>query len=193
MLAGFAPPYTPSGRSALIPPPPWHYAGTVLSVAYEADDTAAAAALLPADFGRPTGRCVVHVCDWQATTDGSDLLDPIQAQYREVIHLLEAERAEGTAFFCPFIYVDQDLSLVRGWLLGSPTLLGERPSAGTPRFVRARVSAFEVGPLTPARAELRLFDSPRDEVALLAPRGSGVASIGEVALTVEGAIAEGGA
>jgi hypothetical protein len=238
----------------------------VLSVAYEAADRAATAALLPAGFGRATGLCVVHACDWQATTDGSELLDPVHAQYRAMIFLLEAERPERTAFFCPFIYVDQDLSLVRGWLqgwpkklgsvwmtrsygpavagpaaapraagtrigatlavkdrrlaevaatleggpgdggsrlgllaapawglLGAPTLLGERPSAGTPRPVRARVSAFEVGPLAPARAELRLFDSPRDEVALLAPRGPGIASLGEVALTVEGAIAEGAA
>ncbi len=72
-------------------------------------------------------------------------------------------------------------------LLGAPTLLGERPSAGTLRPVRARVSAFEIGPQTAGQAELRLFDSPRDEVALLTPRGSGEASLGEVSLTVEGA------
>uniref|UniRef100_UPI0022EA9086 acetoacetate decarboxylase family protein n=1 Tax=Falsiroseomonas oryzae TaxID=2766473 RepID=UPI0022EA9086 len=124
MLAGFAPPYTPSGRSTLLPPPPWHYAGTVLSVAYGAADPAAAASLLPAGFGRATGRCVVHACEWQATTDGTELLDPVQAQYREMIFLVEAERAEGLAVFCPFIYVDQDVALVRGWLQGWPKKFG---------------------------------------------------------------------
>lgn len=257
MLAGFVPPYTPSGRSALMPAPPWHYSGTVLSVAYDAADPAACASLLPPGFGTATGRCVVHACEWQATTDGSELLDPAYAQYREMIFLIGVERPEGPAFFCPFIYVDQDIAMARGWLqgwpkkfgsvwmtrsyavtgvasapraagtrlgatlaakdrrlaelvvtlagapgggarlgllaapswglLGAPTLLGERPSAGALRPVRARVSALQIGPLASGQAEVRLFDSPRDEVALLKPRAAGEASLGEVALTVEGA------
>ena len=251
MLAGFVPPYTPSGRSALMPAPPWHYAGTVLSVAYDAADPAACASRLPPGFGTVTGRCVVHACEWQATTDGTELLDPAYAQYREMIFLIGVERPEGPAFFCPFIYVDQDIAMARGWLQGWPKkfgsvwmtrshavpgaasaprkagtrlgatlaakdrrlaeivvtlagapgegarlgllaapawgLLGEQPSAGTLRPVRARVSALEIGPQAAGQAALRLFDSPRDEVALLAPRGPGEASLGEVSLTVEGA------
>lgn len=260
MLAGFVPPYTPSGRSALMPAPPWHYAGTVLSVAYEAADPAACAALLPPGFGTVTGRCVVHACDWQATTDGSELLDPMYAQYREMIFLVGVDRADGPAFFCPFIYVDQDVAMMRGWLqgwpkklgsvwmtrthdlpgpaaaprasgtrlgatlaakdrrlaeldvaltggpgygarlgllaapawglLGAPTLLGDAPAAGPLRPVRARVSGVHVGRLAAGTATLRLFESPRDEVALLAPRGPGVASLGEMCLTVEGAAEE---
>jgi hypothetical protein len=37
MLSGFTPPYTPSGCSSLVPAPPWHYAGQVMSLAFQVD------------------------------------------------------------------------------------------------------------------------------------------------------------
>ncbi|MGE5475481.1 MAG: acetoacetate decarboxylase family protein [Bacteroidales bacterium] len=123
MLNGLTPPYTPSGRSALVAPPPWHYAGQILSLAF-AVDKAAAQALLPDGFGSATGRAYGHFCDWQATTDGWELEDPAYAQYREFFVLVEAERAGGSGLYCPFIYVDQDISLARGWLQGWPKKLG---------------------------------------------------------------------
>ena len=123
MLCGFTAPYTPSGRSALVPPPPWHYAGQVLSLAFQVDPRCAGS-LLPEGFGQPTGHAAAHFCDWQATTDGSELLDPVYSQYKEFFVLIEAERGGGRVLYCPFIYVDQDLSLVRGWLQGWPKKIG---------------------------------------------------------------------
>jgi hypothetical protein len=124
MLRGFTPPFTPGGTASLVPPPPWHYAGWLLSVGFECD-RACAAPFVPAEVGAATGRGTVHFADWQATTDGSELLDPIQAQYRETIVLLDVERPDGTAAnFCPLIYVDQDVSLLRGLLQGWPKKAG---------------------------------------------------------------------
>lgn len=123
MLNGFTPPFTPSGNSSLLPPPPWHYAGNILSLAFEADRHAAQS-LLPDGFGAATGRAYGHFCDWQATTDGSELQDPAYAQYKEFFVLIEAERNQAPALYCPFIYVDQDISLVRGLLQGWPKKLG---------------------------------------------------------------------
>jgi hypothetical protein len=119
MLAGFTPPYSPTGASSLVPPPPWHYCGQVLSLAF-AVDRHAGQSFLPDGFGAATGRAYGHFCEWQSTTDGSELLDPVYAQYKEFFVLVEAERADGPALFCPFIYVDQDISLMRGWLQGWP-------------------------------------------------------------------------
>lgn len=124
MLTGFTPPYTPTGRSSLVQPPPWHYAGTVLSLTYPLS-TAAAGRALPDGFGVPTGRAIAHICDWQSTTDGSELLDPVYAQYKEFILLVEARRGDAVVNFCPLIYVDQDISLIRGWLQGWPKKLGQ--------------------------------------------------------------------
>ena len=36
-MAGFLPPYTPDGGSALVPEMPWHYSGTLLTVEYRTD------------------------------------------------------------------------------------------------------------------------------------------------------------
>jgi hypothetical protein len=123
MLAGFTPPYTPSGRSSLVPAPPWHYAGQVMSLAFQLD-RAAGQSFLPDGFGAATGSAACHFCEWQSTTDGSELLDPIYAQYKEFFVLIEADRGGARAFYCPFIYVDQDLSMVRGWLQGLPKKVG---------------------------------------------------------------------
>ncbi len=123
MLSGFTPPYTPSGCSSLVPAPPWHYAGQVMSLAFQVDREAGQS-FLPDGFGAATGSAACHFCEWQSTTDGSELLDPIYAQYKEFFVLIEADRGGARAFYCPFIYVDQDLSMVRGWLQGWPKKVG---------------------------------------------------------------------
>jgi len=123
MLRGFAPPYTPSGRSSLFPAPPWHYAGQVMSLAFQIDREAGQS-FLPDGFGAAMGSAACHFCEWQCTTDGSELLDPIYAQYKEFFVVIEADRGDSRAFYCPFIYVDQDLSMVRGWLQGWPKKIG---------------------------------------------------------------------
>lgn len=119
MLKGFSPPYTPTGKSSLMPAPPWHYAGQIMS--FDCDiDAQIAAQYLPDDFGTATGKSYGHFCDWQATSDGSELLDPIYAQYKEFFYLIEAEKNGEKRLFCPFIYVDQDIALARGHLQGFP-------------------------------------------------------------------------
>ncbi|HYG91910.1 MAG TPA: acetoacetate decarboxylase family protein [Azospirillum sp.] len=123
MLTGFTAPLSPQGRSSLAPAPPWHYAGWLFSIDYEVD-TATAAGFLPEGFGKATGRATVHFADWQATSDGSELLDPVYSQYRECFVLVEAERDGAPVNFCPFIYVDQDVSMIRGWLQGLPKKFG---------------------------------------------------------------------
>jgi hypothetical protein len=121
----FTPPFTRTGRSALVPPPPWHYAGWLLNVGFEFDP-ATAQGLVPAAAGRPVGQGCVHFADWQACTEGGEeLLDPVLAQYRETIVVLELQRPDGSrCVYCPAIWVDQDISLLRGLLQGWPKKLG---------------------------------------------------------------------
>lgn len=123
-FTSFTAPFTASGRSALVPAPPWHYAGWLMNVAIRCD-TANSAALVPPAVGRLTGNGCIHFADWQATTDGRELIDPVYAQYRETIVIVEIERPDGQIYnFCPFIWVDQDISLLRGLLQGWPKKLG---------------------------------------------------------------------
>ena len=121
---GFTAPFTSTGHAALVPPPPWYYAGWLLNVefAYHAD---AATQLVPSAAGKPTGNGCVHFADWQATTDGHEMLDPVLSQYRETIIVLELERPDGSrCMYCPAIWVDQDISLMRGLLQGWPKKMG---------------------------------------------------------------------
>jgi hypothetical protein len=123
-FASFTAPFTASGRSAIVPSPPWHYAGWLLNVAIQFD-TSNSAALVPPALGRLNGNGCIHFADWQSTTDGNELLDPVYAQYRETIVIVEIEHPDGKLFnFCPFIWVDQDIALMRGLLQGWPKKLG---------------------------------------------------------------------
>jgi acetoacetate decarboxylase len=124
MLHGFTHPRTPGGTSSLVATPPWHFAGDILAVTFEAD-AAAAASLLPEGLELASAQCAVYFIDWQFATDaGDEYLDPSRSQYRETLFLLSA-RFEGTPVsFCPFIWVDQDISLMRGLIQGWPKQLG---------------------------------------------------------------------
>ncbi|QCP54724.1 acetoacetate decarboxylase [Trinickia violacea] len=255
MLKGFSPPYTPNGQSSLLSPPPWHYAGQVLSLAYDVD-IQVAQSYVPENLGTATGRACGHVCEWQSTTDGWELADPVYAQYKEFFLLVEVETKSGERLnFCPLIWVDQDIAMARGLLQGWPKKLGQvwmtrsyalehraaaspragtvigasvaskdrrlvevkatlgdkegrplgllahpvvnlaglpsvvgKPDRGSQRLLRAAVGDVVLGPMTSGTAELRYFDSPHDEIAPLAPRGAVEASLGMVAITINGAV-----
>lgn len=120
----FTAPFTATGRAALVSAPPWHYAGWLLNVAFRFDP-GSAVVLVPPAAGRAVGTGCIHFADWQACTDGHELLDPVLAQYRETIVVLEIERSDGSrCMYCPAIWVDQDIALVRGLLQGWPKKMG---------------------------------------------------------------------
>ena len=54
-VTGFFYPRTATGRSSLLPPPPWHYSGDLLTVEYRTDP-ARVAELLPAPLAPGPGR-----------------------------------------------------------------------------------------------------------------------------------------
>ncbi|NVO00294.1 MAG: acetoacetate decarboxylase family protein [Geobacteraceae bacterium] len=124
LFESFTAPFTKSGRSAIVPSPPWHYAGWLMNIAISCDTSNSAAVVHP-ELGNLTGKGCIHFADWQATTDGHELVDPVYAQYRETIVIVEIERPDGKLYnYCPFIWVDQDISLIRGQLQGWPKKFG---------------------------------------------------------------------
>jgi acetoacetate decarboxylase len=126
MLKGFSVPLTPQGKSALAAPPPWHYSSDCLAIEYWADP-AAIAALLPPGVTpdeKSAGRAFFWFLDWQFTGSNDELTDPARYQYREAFVLLEA-LFEGTPInYCPYIFVDNDAAIARGWAQGFPKKLG---------------------------------------------------------------------
>jgi acetoacetate decarboxylase len=125
MLHGYTTPRTPRGLSSLAPTPPWHYTSTSLAIEYTADP-ATVARFVPSQL-EPSGdgSCAVYFAEWQfATDEGEEYLDPVRSQYKETIFLIAAKYHGEPVAFCPFIFVDQDVSLMRGLIQGWPKQFG---------------------------------------------------------------------
>jgi len=127
MLQGFSVPLSPEGRASLTPVPPWFYVGNMLVIEFWADPDAVAAVLSPGltPDGDDPGRCTAFFVDWQyASSAGDEPLDPVRSQYHEFILLADARHRGRPVSTCPYIYVDSDASMARGWIQGWPKKLG---------------------------------------------------------------------
>src|SRR5437660_6356811 len=126
-LKGFNYPLTPKGKSTLNPPPPWHYSSDFLNVEFWAQP-AAVASLLPNGLEPdPTtnGHCNALFYDWQFSGTNDEYLDPARYHYREFFLLVDALYEGKPVSYCPYIFVDNDAALARGWTQGYPKRLGQ--------------------------------------------------------------------
>ncbi len=127
MLHGYSLPLSPHGGASLVPRPPWHYVGDFLVLEYWADPAAVAAVLPPGLEPRADdpGRAAALFVDWQSASEGgAELLDPARSQYREFFIVVNAMLDGEPVTSCPYIWVDRDFALVRGWIQGFPKKLG---------------------------------------------------------------------
>ena len=126
-MTGYSLPLSPDGRANLVPPPPWHYVGDFLVIDYWCDPAAAAAVLPPGiePFAEDPGRAAVIFADWQScTTAQGELVDPSRSQYKEAFIVVTGVLDGEVVTTCPYIWVDRDFALVRGWVQGFPKKLG---------------------------------------------------------------------
>ncbi|RFU48568.1 acetoacetate decarboxylase family protein [Paraburkholderia sp. DHOC27] len=126
MLKGYVVPRTPLGQASLNPPPPWHYSGDVIGVEFWASPEATAATLPEGLTPDPqaNGHAVALFIDWQFNGEHDEYLDPARYQYREFLLLVDARHGETPVAWCPYIFVDNDAALARGWIQGFPKRLG---------------------------------------------------------------------
>jgi acetoacetate decarboxylase len=125
MLKAFSIPITPQGKSALATLPPWHYSSDCLCIEYWADQNAIAALLPPGVTvdEKSGGRAFFWFLDWQFTGSNDELTDPARYQYREAFVLVEAVFEGLPVNYCPYIFVDNDAAIARGWAQGFPKKL----------------------------------------------------------------------
>ncbi|MFL9909202.1 acetoacetate decarboxylase family protein [Paraburkholderia sp. RL17-337-BIB-A] len=125
MLKAFSVPITPQGKSALATLPPWHYSSDCLAIEYWADQKAIAALLPPGVTvdEKSGGRAFFWFLDWQFTGSNDELTDPARYQYREAFVLVEAVFEGMPVNYCPYIFVDNDAAIARGWAQGFPKKL----------------------------------------------------------------------
>ena len=116
-----------------------------------------------------------------ASESGEEYLDPIRSQYRETIILISAGLDGSPCAYCPFIWVDQDVAMLRGLVQGWPTEIGsiwddamnyDLPSKATPvagpggRFgATLAVKDRRLVEGQPSRCEKRLPNFPRPGLA----------------------------
>jgi hypothetical protein len=125
---GYSLPLSPGGGASIIPSPPWHYVGDFLVIEFWADPDAVADVLPPrlTPFADDPGRCAALFVDWQSCSDsGAELLDPVRGQYKEFFIVANAMLGDEHVTTCPYIWVDRDFALIRGWIQGFPKKLGE--------------------------------------------------------------------
>ena len=126
-VRGYSAPRSPAGRASLVPPPPWHYIGDFLVIEYWADPDAVAAVLPEGlePYPDDPGRAAALFVDWQSRSEaGAELLDPARSQYREFFLVVNALLEGEHVTTCPYIWVDRDFALARGWVQGFPKKLG---------------------------------------------------------------------
>lgn len=125
-IRGFSTPHSPEGRANLVGPPPWHYVGDLLVIDYWADADATAAVLPDVLEPHPDGgRMAAMFVDWQSCgADGRELVDPSRSQYKEFFVTVNALYEGEEVAYCPYIWVDRDFALARGWIQGFPKKLG---------------------------------------------------------------------
>ncbi len=126
-MQGFFYPRSATGRASLIPPPPWHYSGDLLTVEYRTDP-ARVAELLPAPLApaaEDPGAVALIWADWQSCgASQEELIDPVRSQYKECFAVVRCSFEGRTYSRCVYIWVDKDFALLRGIHQGYPKKLG---------------------------------------------------------------------
>lgn len=128
LLEGFMFPRTPTGAASILPGPPWHYSGEMLTIEWRTDP-ANVAELLPEPLtlaNDDPGAVAMIWADWQSCSDSfEELLDPARSQYKEVFVVVRCQYNGRTYSRAVYIWVDKDFAMARGHVQGYPKKMSE--------------------------------------------------------------------
>lgn len=126
-LKGWSLPQSATGRSATLPPPPWHYSGEIIAVDFLADPERVAELSPPGFTPQGDGACTFFFADWCSAADADPRVqeDPARGQYKEAYVVFVGTFGGKPMGRVPYIWVDNELSLIRGLVQGFPKKMGE--------------------------------------------------------------------
>lgn len=120
-------PFTKSGKSALVPKGPWVYAMEGIGTYYKVD-VSALRDVVPKPLEVVDGDVfsyIVEVIAWSPNASELAVEAPDQLQYREGAFFVKVVHNDKTYLYCPYMWVDNDLSLLRGLIAGWPKKLAK--------------------------------------------------------------------
>lgn len=139
---------TPSGRSSVVQAPPYHYGADYITV-YFKSDPGKLQYFLPEPLKVADGSAVAYVSDFVCTVSENDsnapFEDPAQTTYHEAAVGVRCTYKGSPGVYYPFMWVDRDWSLVRGWSLGYAKKLADDIHMTRLHKYTPRVSYYGVG------------------------------------------------
>ena len=122
--AGYTMPYTPTGKASLVEHPPWHFASDVIEIVYRTNPEDVRRILppplMPGDQPDLVTARVTEITSVSENNPDKAYRNPDATQYAEAIITVTCRFNGENGVFIPFIWVDKDFSLMRGWLNGWP-------------------------------------------------------------------------
>jgi len=126
-LKGYSLPLTPKGRASVVEPPPWHFGGNVMHLVFEADpDRVRPLIPPPLEMGTEPGMGGVWLVEWVSVSESNpDLawVNPERSVYRECVIVINVTYKGKPGVTVPYIWVNNDFTLVRGVIQGFPKKL----------------------------------------------------------------------
>ena len=126
-LKGYSLPLTPEGRSSVIDAPPWYYGGEILHIGFKAAKEKVARLLPPPlEMGPDPGAGAV----WfplgirKRGQARPRVRQPGKVELPRVPRDLACSFNGKPGYFVPYIWVDNDFTLIRGFIQGFPKKLG---------------------------------------------------------------------
>jgi acetoacetate decarboxylase len=128
-LKGFSYPLTPEGRSSIVGDFPWYYGTEYVNMLYRVNPDHVKKWLPDhVELGEQPDLAYVAFSKWWSVwQDGTDLpmVNPERTQYKEAAIWVGCSYKGIQAQMCLLIWVDNDFSMARGWMMGFPKKLGQ--------------------------------------------------------------------
>jgi acetoacetate decarboxylase len=127
-LKGYSLPLSPKGQTSIVDAPPWYYGGEVLSLTFKADERKVRALIPPPlEMGPNPGQGAVWFVEWVSASEARpdlSFINPERSLYRECFVVVGCQYNGVPGSFVPYIWVDNDFTLARGFIQGFPKKLG---------------------------------------------------------------------